>query len=196
MANTQLGIATGNFFAMSISLLGISIVGGGAIANINGAGVAFQTLSGILPDLNTKAYALGMALTNLADKMQQAINTSGGSSGGSGVGGGGGGGGGGTAIQYADGGYTGDGMKQQVANVTVHKGEYVVPQHGTLVMKEGGDKDEAPYGVMVIELRAIKKELQAIRAMGPGRVTANIHTNAPSINTSTITDEQRTRTRL
>jgi len=72
-------------------------------------------------------------------------------------------------VQYADGGYTGDGGKYEVAGV-VHKGEYVVPQGGALVSSSGEDTQ------IMKEIRDILKD---IKGMGPGRVSNTIFTNAP-----------------
>jgi hypothetical protein len=79
---------------------------------------------------------------------------------------------------FARGGYTGDGGKYDVAGF-VHRGEYVVPQNGALVVR--GDSTET-----VSVLRDILRTLNKIEAMGPGRVNATIHTNAPQVATRQI----------
>jgi hypothetical protein len=84
---------------------------------------------------------------------------------------------------YAGGGYTGDGMPDEVAGV-VHKREYVVPEKGALVIR--GDNAES-----VMVLKEIAAVLRDIRAMGPGRVNAYISTNRDQLHTSEFTAKDR-----
>jgi hypothetical protein len=84
---------------------------------------------------------------------------------------------------YAGGGYTGDGMPDEVAGV-VHKREYVVPEKGALVIR--GDNSES-----VMVLKEIAAVLRDIRAMGPGRVNAYISTNRDQLHTSEFTAKDR-----
>jgi hypothetical protein len=68
---------------------------------------------------------------------------------------------------YASGGYTGDGKPWEVAGV-VHKGEYVVPQHGALVM-QAGEQEEL--------LREIRDILAAIKERGLANLVFNYQGN-------------------
>ena len=69
---------------------------------------------------------------------------------------------------FAEGGYTGHGLKYEPAGI-VHKGEYVVPQNGSLVIR--GDNSE-----IAKLLSEIKMLLARIEKQGPGRVNATIYT--------------------
>lgn len=73
------------------------------------------------------------------------------------------------ANAYADGGYTGDGGKHEVAGV-VHKGEYVVPQNGTLVLK-GDDSDTKLLEKMVQLLQVIADNPTSFQAVIEGTTT-------------------------
>jgi len=70
---------------------------------------------------------------------------------------------------YANGGYTGDGMKNQPAG-TVHKGEYVIPQAGAPVVM-------APE--ITALLTKIHNTLQSIQIDG-GNAVVNVHSNSPA----------------
>jgi hypothetical protein len=84
------------------------------------------------------------------------------------------------APQFDVGGYTGDGPRNQPAGV-VHKGEYVVPQNGTLVTR--GDN------VQTVEvLSRMLRVLERIEAQGPGTLNATIYTNQPTVSTKTLTN--------
>lgn len=80
-------------------------------------------------------------------------------------------------------GYTGNGLRQESAGLhELHRGEYVVPQNGTLVMR-----GENPQTLAV--LIEIRNELRELRRMGPGRVNANIYTNRPSVGTAELLEQ-------
>lgn len=68
---------------------------------------------------------------------------------------------------FAPGGFTGAGMKHQIAGI-VHKGEYVVPQDGALVMQSGNTE-------MIAILKEIRDLLRTIKGYGPARMSATIH---------------------
>jgi len=82
------------------------------------------------------------------------------------------------------GGYTGDGGKFDSAGTfNLHKGEYVVPQDGALVLRgEGGGGGGTVHLLRIVEL------LEEIAAMGPGRVNATIHTDASQVSTENLLD--------
>jgi hypothetical protein len=90
---------------------------------------------------------------------------------------------------FDDGGYTGNGDKYEPAGV-VHKGEWVVPQNGALVMKEGGggQTDKLLADILV----AMKKMADKDPSM-----KVDIHTNetAGAIK-ATLTDYDKSRARL
>jgi hypothetical protein len=86
-----------------------------------------------------------------------------------------------SVLGYADGGYTGDGPKHEPAGI-VHRGEYVVPQDGALIVR-----GESPETVALLE-RAVRA-LEKIERMGPGRVNATIYTNDSVLNTSDILNQ-------
>ncbi|MBE7474343.1 MAG: hypothetical protein HS114_34870 [Anaerolineales bacterium] len=60
---------------------------------------------------------------------------------------------------FAQGGYTGDGDPSEVAGI-VHRGEYVVPQGGALVIREGANNEGAGSAEVVTLLAAILAQLQ------------------------------------
>jgi len=77
------------------------------------------------------------------------------------------------------GGFTGEGPSYQSAGqYTLHKGEYVVPERGALVMRGGGED--------VALLRQIVSILREIANMGPGRVNATIYTDGPTVQTNDL----------
>jgi hypothetical protein len=85
-------------------------------------------------------------------------------------------------IPFNRGGYTGDGFKQESAGVDLlelHKGEYVVPQNGALVLR-GSDNMSSE------ELREIRRLLQRLVDMGIYSVNAQIYTNDKSMKTSDL----------
>jgi hypothetical protein len=62
--------------------------------------------------------------------------------------------------QFARGGYTGDGATSEVAGI-VHRGEYVVPSGGALVIRDSDSSREAGSAEVVNLLTAILVQLQA-----------------------------------
>lgn len=74
---------------------------------------------------------------------------------------------------FAPGGYTGDGLKHEIAGV-VHRGEYVVPQNGALVVR--GSREEE-----VALLKRIATILEAIEKKGINNLNAVINTRSGEI---------------
>lgn len=197
--NAQMGQASANFDNMANALGKMAGVGGSG--NIDALRASFDTLSGSLPVLDgalgTTQSALGQfgsMIKGVAQATYEAIaqlNAAGANMPGKAYGGYTGD----PSTGFAKGGYTGDGSKFQPAGI-VHKGEWVVPQGGALVMREGAGSDTRLFMEMLSELMKIREELKAIKAMGPGRVNAVINTNMNEIKTSAITDNDRVRARI
>ena len=83
---------------------------------------------------------------------------------------------------FARGGYTGDGRKYESAGfdlLELHKGEYVVPQDGALVLREGEN-------MTAEELKEIRKLMQKLVDMGIYSVNAEIYTNERSMKASDL----------
>lgn len=91
------------------------------------------------------------------------------------------------SLGYAEGGYTGDGAKHEVAGI-VHKGEYVVPQHGALVIR--GDNSE-----LVSVMREAVAVLNRI-ASQPAQVNAVINTNQNRVRVGDLTMKDKAYSRL
>ena len=85
-----------------------------------------------------------------------------------------------TITPYATGGYTGDGAINEAAGI-VHKGEYVVPQNGQLVVR-GGESE------MVTILRQVKDILESIDRKGINNLNSTIYTSKPSMRGSELVD--------
>jgi len=70
-------------------------------------------------------------------------------------------------IPMRNGGYTGDGFKNESAGIfELHRGEYVVPQGGALVMRENNQQTQ-----LLTEIRDL---LRRLVEFGPGRINATI----------------------
>jgi hypothetical protein len=83
--------------------------------------------------------------------------------------------------RYASGGYTGDGGKYEAAGV-VHRGEYVVPQQGALVIN-GADNEERQWRNLVVQLlRKISDNPTTFQAVlsGGSSVPVNPYQSAQS----------------
>lgn len=89
---------------------------------------------------------------------------------------------------FAAGGYTGDGGKYEAAGI-VHRGEYVVPQHGAAVIR--GDN-----GQTTELLKKVVAVLERIEQQGPGRVNATIYTNQNQVATSQLTAKDKAYARI
>jgi hypothetical protein len=70
---------------------------------------------------------------------------------------------------FAPGGYTGDGSKYEPVPAMLHKGEYVVPQQGALVIR--GDDS-------VVVLREILNVLKRIETKGGAGVAINVQSRS------------------
>ncbi len=182
IVNTQMAHASAGFDNLVNSLSRMAGVGGAG--NIDMLRDSFERLTGVTPTLNSAIMSthdvlgtFGGRIKDLANAVSQSIaqlnsainNVPSGTKG------------------YAEGGYTGDGGKYQVAGI-VHKGEYVVPREGVPVIRDGDSQKE-----MIMLLKGILRELSEIRKLGPGRINMNLVSPNPEVMQRLITDESRVR---
>jgi hypothetical protein len=131
---------------------------------IKGLNDSMTSANTSLQTATDKISAMSLALNTLSTYLTgvtQKIENRGGSPTPPTPGGGGGGGKGG----WAEGGYTGDGAPWEIAGA-VHRGEYVVPQNGSLVVR--GENQET-----VNLLSEIRDLLRAIRERGMSQLVIN-----------------------